>query len=43
MSIVVKQAFLGMFLSMSALCNGEMDSMKTQWGKTSPYVEINTS
>lgn len=36
-------AFLGMFLSMSSLCNGEMDSMNTQWGKTAPYVEVDTS
>lgn len=41
--IAVRHAFLGMFLSMSALCNGEMDSMKTQWGKSSPYVEIDIS
>ena len=39
----IKEAFLGMFLSLSALCNGEIESLKTQWGKTAPYVEIDTT
>jgi len=39
----VKTAFIGMFVSLYAQVNGEINSLKTQWGATCPYMELNTA